>query len=296
MNLSSAILSTLAYHDIFDYPLESSEIFDLLIKKKSGKESIARGLERLRVAGKVSGNNERFFLKGRRKIVRVRKLRIKYSLKKLKRAVFFAKLLKIIPTVKLVAISGALAMRNSSKGDDIDLVIITSKGLLWTTRFLANLLLLPFKRDSAGQKISDRACLNMFLDESDLSIKERNIYTAHEICQMKLLWDRNGTYRKFIRANSWIRKYLPNWEPSVERLMTNDKRKKRHEALDFRRFALVIEPLEALAKWGQLWYMRNKLTTERISSTQLFFHPKDTQAWVIAEYRKRLKKLNIANP
>ena len=90
MNVSSAILSTLAYHDIFDYPLDLSEIFDLLVKKKSGKESIARGLGRLRIAGKVSGNNECFFLKGRRKIVRVRKLRIKYSQAKLKQAVFFS--------------------------------------------------------------------------------------------------------------------------------------------------------------------------------------------------------------
>src|SRR3990167_9855658 len=296
MNVVSSILSTLAYHDIFDYPLDLSEIFDLLVKKKSGKESVKSELENLREIGKVGESYRYYFLKSRQKIVRMRKLRTKYSEAKLKRAAFFAKLLRIIPTVKLVAISGALAMRNSSKGDDIDLVIITSKGFLWTTRFLANMMLLPFKRDPAGQKIADRACLNMFRDESDLSIKERNIYTAHEICQMKLLWDRNGTYRKFIRANSWIRKYLPNWEPSVERLMTNDKRKKRHEALDFRRFALVIEPLEALAKWGQLWYMRNKLTTERISSTQLFFHPEDTQSWVIAEYQKGLKKLNIADP
>src|SRR3990167_1433780 len=278
MSLSSSILSTLAYHDVFDYPLDSSEVADLLVKKRSGKESVKSELEKLREIRKVGESYRYYFLKSRQKIVRMRKLRTKYSQKKLKRAAFFAGLLKIIPSVKLVAVSGALSMRNSRKDDDIDLVIITSKGLLWTTRFLANMLLLPFKRDPAGQKISDRACLNMFLDESALLISDRNIYSAHEICQMKLIWDRDGTYRKFIRANSWIRKYLPNWEPSVERLMTNDKRKKRHEALDFRRFALVIEPLEALAKWGQLWYMRNKLTTERISSTQLFFHPEDTQS------------------
>src|SRR3989344_5004414 len=270
MNLSSAILSVLAYHDIFDYPLESFEICDLLIKKKAGKILIERELERLRVMGKVSESDRYFFLKNRNKIARIRKLRIKHSQAKLKRAAFFAGLLKVIPSVKLVAVSGALSMRNSRRSDDIDLVIVTSKGLLWTTRFLANVFLLPFKRDTAGQQISDRACLNMFLDKSDLSIKDHNMYTAHEICQMKLLWDRDNTYSKFIRANSWIKKYLPNCEADVKRLTTNDKRKKSPKALDFRRFALVIEPLEALAKWGQLWYMRNKLTTERISNTHIF--------------------------
>jgi|SRR3989344_7600129 len=290
MNLSSAILLALAYHDIFEYPLDSSEIYDLLVKKKVRKESIARELERLRAIGKIGGSDRYFFLKNRKKITRIRKLRAKYSQAKLRKAAFFAGLLRIIPSVKLVAISGALAMKNSRKDDDIDLVIVTQKNKLWTARFLANLLLLPFKRDPAGQKISDRACLNMFLDESDLSIKDHNMYTAHEICQMKLIWDRDNTYSKFLRANSWIREYLPNWESSVERQTTNDKRKKRHEALDFGRFALVIENF---LKNFQLWYMKNKLTTERISATQLFFHPKNTQEKVLAEYKKRLNKLGI---
>ena len=224
MNLSSAILLALAYHDIFEYPLDSSEIYDLLVKKKVRKESIARELERLRAIGKIGGSDRYFFLKNRKKITRIRKLRAKYSQAKLRKAAFFAGLLRIIPSVKLVAISGALAMKNSRKDDDIDLVIVTQKNKLWTARFLANLLLLPFKRDPAGQKISDRACLNMFLDESDLSIKDHNMYTAHEICQMKLIWDRDNTYSKFLRANSWIREYLPNWESSVERQTTNVKK------------------------------------------------------------------------
>ena len=290
MNLPSAILLTLAYHDIFDYPLDSSEICDLLVKKKASRESIVKELERLRAIGKIGESGRYFFLKNRKKIARIRKMRAMYSQAKLKRAAFFAGLLKIIPSVKLVAVSGALSMKNSRKDDDIDLVIVTSKSLLWTTRFLANLLLLPFKRDPSGQKISDRACLNMFLDESDLVIKDHNIYTAHEICQMKLLWDRDNTYRRFIKANSWIREYLPNWEADVERLTANVKRKKSPKALDLRRFALVIENF---LKNFQLWYMKNKLTTERILSTQLFFHPKDTREKVLAEYKKKINKLRI---
>ncbi|KKR64834.1 MAG: hypothetical protein UU07_C0051G0004, partial [Parcubacteria group bacterium GW2011_GWF1_40_5] len=206
---------------------------------------------------------------------------------------FFAGLLKIIPCVKLVAVSGALSMRNSRKNDDIDLVIMTSKGLLWTTRFLANLLLLPFKRDLAGQKISDRACLNMFLDESALSIKERNIYTAHEICQMKLLWDREGTYRKFLRANSWVQEYLPNWKP----IAVNSKSKivNRKTAGINLPFTINYSLVENLLKGFQFWYMKNKVTTEKITKTQLFFHPKNTQDWVLGEYDSRLKKLGIAS-
>ena len=55
----------------------------------------------------------------------------------------------------------------------------------------------------------------------------------------------------------------------------------------------LVEPLEALAKWGQLWYMRPKITTEKIGEHQLFFHPQNTQELVLAEYQKRLRKLKI---
>ena len=290
MNLSSAILSTLAYHDIFDYPLDFSDVYNLLIQKKASVALVKRELIRLREQKRVGEVSGYYFLKNRKKIARIRKLRAQYSQTKLKRAAFFAGLLRIIPSVKLVAVSGALAMRNSSKGDDIDLVVITSKGLLWTTRLLANVLLLPFKRDPAGQKISDRACLNMFLDESDLSINDHNMYTAHEICQMLPLWDRQDTYRRFIKANEWVKKYLPNWQQSSQ--FTIHSSQKRGLSTVKGQLSIV----ESLLRQFQLWYMKNKLTTEKISSTQLFFHPKDTQAWVIAEYQKRLKKLNIANP
>src|SRR3989344_409226 len=292
MNLSSAILLALAYHDIFEYPLDSSEIYDLLVKKKVRKESIARELERLRAIGKIGGSDRYFFLKNRKKITRIRKLRAKYSQAKLRKAAFFAGLLRIIPSVKLVAISGALAMKNSRKDDDIDLVIVTQKNKLWTARFLANLLLLPFKRDPAGQKISDRACLNMFLDESDLSIKDHNMYTAHEICQMKLIWDRDNTYSKFLRAKAWIRGYLPNWHESR---VENQSRKSKSRSF-FSLYTVHFDLIERLLRNFQLWYMNKKLTTERISSTQLFFHPKDTRDWVIGEYGRRLRKLGIANP
>src|SRR3990167_1468705 len=290
MNLPSAILSTLAYHDIFDYPLDSSEICGLLVKKKASRESIVKELERLRAIGKIGESGRYFFLKNRKKIARIRKMRAKYSQVKLKRAAFFAGLLKVIPSVKLIAVSGALSMKNSRNDDDIDLVIVTSKSLLWTTRFLANLFLLPFKRDPSGQKISDRACLNMFLDESDLSIKDRNIYTAHEICQMKMLWDRDNTYRRFIKANSWIREYLPNWKQ--EKITSPKSQVPSHKSFQFitNNLALITE---RVLRSFQLSYMKSKITTERISSTQLFFHPKDTQKIVLDRYERAIKKIKL---
>ena len=286
MTLLYSTLATLAYHDIFDYPLTLSEVRHLLVGKKATQAPVGQELARLVKAKKIGAKDGYFYLKGRAKTVNLRKQRSRWSKAKLKRASFFAQILKVIPTIKLVAISGALAMKNCHKDDDIDLVLITSAGSLWTTRFFANILLLPFKRDPRGQKIANRACLNVFIDESDLKIRPQNLYFAHEICQMKPLWDRDGTYSRFIQANSWVKKYLPNWQPQA---VVNGKSKKIYSLFTIN--YSLLKPLEALAKWGQLAYMKSKITTEKIGKHQLFFHPADTGKWVMREYQKRLEEL-----
>jgi len=290
MTLEESILATLAYHDIFNYPLTQEEIRKYLIEKKATFASVKNGIDQLIRARKVGSLSEYLFLKGRKKTVILRKKRQKYSNAKFKKALFFSKILKAVPTLKMVAVSGALAMENSHKKDDIDLVLISAKNTLWTTRFIVNLLLWPFRRDPSGKKIANRACLNLFIDESNLKIQPSNLYHAHEICQMKPLWDRDRTYQKFISANSWVKNFLPNWQADVERLTTNDKRKIGAKALVFQRLALVVENL---LKNFQLWYMRSKITTERIGDTQLFFHPANTMEAVLETYRKNLRRLKL---
>ena len=70
------------------------------------------------------------------------------------------------------------ALNNAKKNSDIDLLIITSKNTLWTTRIISFALLkfAGFKLRRAGDKNEkDKLCLNMWLDESDLVLKKRNI-------------------------------------------------------------------------------------------------------------------------
>lgn len=290
MSLQNAVLATLIYHDIFNFPLTLGEIYSLQIGGKSTFKKTESALDDLRGKGLVKEKHGFYYLKGREKIANLRLQRKKISNSKLKRALFFTRLLKFVPTLRLVGISGALAMENSHKDDDIDLVLICARGTLWTTRFLANILLLSFKRDPQGQKIADRACLNLFLDESALKIKDQNLYIAHEICQMKPLWDRDQTYQKFIKANLWVKKFLPNWRPQVvnsKLKMVNGKSKKIYSL-----FTIHYSLLESLLRAFQLWYMHSKITTEKIGDKQLFFHPGNTGEWVMGKYQIRLKRLS----
>ena len=215
VELKKAVLSTLAYADIFDYPLKKEEIWRFLLSDiRYQILDVSKGLKEL---PEVSQKNNFYFLKEREHLVLLRKKRERWSKEKLKIAQKVANWLKIIPTIKMVAVTGALAMENSNENDDIDLLIITSKSRLWLTRFLTVILLelVANRRHPADKEVKDKICLNMFLDEGHLEVpkKEQDLFSAHEVCQLKVLWDKNGIYQKFLKANLWSKKFLPNWKP-----------------------------------------------------------------------------------
>ena len=224
VELKKAILSTLAYADIFDYPLRENEIYRFLISNfqfpiaKQQAPLISNFQKKLSaLSGVISKKNGFYCLRGREKIISIRKKREGWSKEKLKIAKRVAGWLKLIPSIKMVAVTGALAMMNSDKKDDIDLLIITSKNRLWLTRFLTVILveLIAKRRHPADKEVKDKICLNMFLDEGHLKVpeKEQDLFSAHEVCQLKVLWDKNGIYQKFLKENQWVKQFLANWKP-----------------------------------------------------------------------------------
>ena len=52
-----------------------------------------------------------------------------------------------------------------------------------------------------------------FVDLDNLAVleKEQDLYSAHEVAQIKLLWDKDNTYDQFVSQNLWVKKYLANW-------------------------------------------------------------------------------------
>jgi predicted nucleotidyltransferase len=179
--------------------------------------------------------------------------------------------LKHIPTIRFVGITGSLAMNNAGKGSDIDLMLITSPNMLWTTRIITffYLKLLGFKLRRAGEReVSDALCLNIWLDTTSLAIpnKKRNIYTAHEIAQIEPLVNKNSTHEALIVDNSWIKDYWPN---SLE----FKKIKKSKKPTTYPQIKLW--PIEELAYRLQLHHMRGKRTREQVGKHKAFFHPKD---------------------
>jgi hypothetical protein len=246
------------YHDIFDYPLTFAD----LIKWNSGKD-----LPKIQKRVEIISKNGYFTLSGKEGLIYKRALRERISAKKLEIARKASKILSFIPSVKFVGVTGSLAMSNSSEESDIDLLIITKNGRLWTSRLFAYLFIAfsgiqtrrPFDRNQ-----KDKLCLNMWLDESDLVWRSpRNVYTAHEIGQILPLINKDGIYEEFLEKNKWILKYWPN---SVK--IQSSKVKSKNQT-----FRPGIT--ETLAFWLQRKHMKSKMTREVITKTRAIFHPND---------------------
>jgi predicted nucleotidyltransferase len=307
-NIQKAILGTLVYADIFDYPLTSKELYQFLISDEvvncsSFKQALTRiitnekRLPRTEWYWGIDTNGKYFFLKGQRQIVNIRKKRERWSRQKLKIARRVARWLKLIPTIKMVGVTGALAMNNSDLNDDIDLLIVTGKNRLWLTRLFTVLLveLIARRRHPGDKEVTNKICLNMFLDENHLLIppKEQDLFSAHEVCQMKVLWEKEEIYQRFLKENQWVKRFLPNWR--VEMRNAKWERQKSHFSLRCltSHFSPLTSKVEHLAYQLQLRYMQSRKTTEITDPHRIRFHPQDCREWIMGEYQKRLKNLKI---
>lgn len=288
-----AVIKTLAYADVFDYPLTLDQVHRFLIAFSAlNKQSVYRLLQQLYQT--IKRNNRYYYFAHRTTIIEKRLQREKESKKKLITAIKMASFLRLIPTVQLIAVSGALAMKNVDAKDDIDFFIITKAQRLWITRMLALLLLQVFgKRRRHGQReFSDTICVNMLLSERALRFSKnyQNLYTAHEIIQIQPLFDRGNTYVKFINANRWVKKYLPN--ALVRRKTTRIHTQNYAQTIFSTALQIVMRfsALEIFAKQIQIWYMKRHRTTETITDVLLAFHPVNYHKKIMHEYKKRVKQ------
>lgn len=197
--LEHAILETLAYSDIFDYPLTLDELHKFLTVSAEKRE-IAESVSRM---DGVSVKDGYFFLTDHPEIVEVRRQREAGSRDAFARAMFYGRIIGKLPFVRMVALTGSLAMLNLSKNKDMDYMLVTKSGRVWTARAFA-LLFGRFVR-----LFGDVICPNVIVSETALEWGTRNLYTAREFAQMIPI---SGVevYRRLRVVNSWVFDILPN--------------------------------------------------------------------------------------
>ncbi|HEX5809802.1 MAG TPA: hypothetical protein VFY25_14135 [Anaerolineales bacterium] len=198
--LLHSIFHTLAYADVFDYPLTAEEVYRYLTSARASPQDVLRALGDEECFARVG---DYFTLRGREHIVETRKRRAGTSARLWTHALRYGRMIALLPFVRMVAVTGSLAMNNADEGKDIDFMIVTEPGHLWTARALS-LLIARYARLTGVH-----LCPNYLITTNALQLQDRSVYVAHELAQMIPLsgMDVYGVIR---RLNRWVDDYLPN--------------------------------------------------------------------------------------
>lgn len=199
-NLSRAALHTVAYADIFDYPLTALEIHRYLTGVRAPVEAVNRALEEDRLFVRIG---DYFTLPGREGIVSIRIQREARSRKLMRRAIQYGRILGALPYIRMVALTGSLAVLNVSNVVDFDYMLVTARGRLWTARVFA----LAFNRLTRLQGYT--LCPNLIISENALEWPQHDLYSARELCQMVLITGEE-VYSRLMQVNQWVESFLPN--------------------------------------------------------------------------------------
>ncbi len=203
--LQADVLKTLLYFDIFNHPLTAEEIYSFLPRNSTSPERIAGSCNSNPFKEIVRNNAGYFSLRNNEESsVEERHAKEVRAKRMWAMAVVMGNVLKRIPFVRGVAISGELSKGVASENGDIDFLVITAPGRLWISRTLAILFKKVFLLNRKKY-----FCVNHFVTEDRMAHEERNIYAALEIATLKPV-SNFDLFRRYRASNSWITDFLPN--------------------------------------------------------------------------------------
>jgi len=207
--MQRAILLTILYSDLFEYPLTEDELHRYLVAPYPGKEAFAGALAGL-IDRHLTNADGFLTLTGREHTVDVRRQRQEISDQRWRLAARYAHWLTYVPFVRMVAVCGSQAAGNARPDADVDFFLVTERGRLWTVQVCSMLL------RRIASLLSVRVCPNYLLTLDSLEVGPDNLYHAREVAQAVPLWG-DATYRRFMAANRWIEDFLPNLSHADDR-------------------------------------------------------------------------------
>lgn len=323
--LQNNILSTLAFFQIFNHPLTEFEIWKFLLKEKKAENNgclmseIAKNIENLKLKNIIQEKNGFYSLNESAKMVNERIKKARLSEDKYKKALRVIKILRCIPSIKMIGICNSLSFNAADEKSDIDLFIITARKKIWSSRLLTAGILKLLNLRPAPDNSSDKICASFFISEDKLNLEDINffakshkqkqenserkenkemidIYLIYWIAALVPIYDKGGIYEKFINENLWIKEYLPNFYHGATAQERVIRKNKNFPRFIFFLFLCIIP--ESSAKKIQMAIMPKELkriagknTNVIINDSMLKFHNKDRRF----EYYNKwigIKKIN----
>lgn len=232
--LEQSVLATLAYFDIFDYPLTANEISRYLWQYPNtiSPDGLSKALNESVVRHALETLHGYFFLPGRGALIAIRERAVREVERKLAIAARACRKLRYLPFLQAVFVCNTVAAGRPDADSDIDVFVVIRRGRLWLTRLLATLLLSLCGLRRHGKKITNRICLSFYITDTALnlspialsppperpessgragiSISSPDIYLVYWLAQLVPIYDPNDTLKKIHEANRWAVPYAPH--------------------------------------------------------------------------------------
>ena len=215
--LEKAVIKTIAYYEALgQYPLTIIEICHYL--QKEGLDQCRPTLNQVLRLLKVSlilkqyldTTNGFFFLKNEFNFYQQRISRQKIAIAKWRKIRRIATYLAFTPYLRGLAVSGSLSLNNAKPQSDLDFLIFTKEGRIWTCRTFLGILLQLIGQRRHDQSVEGKVCLNQFIAQGHFEMEFQNISNpyltisnAHLYSRLVPLTDYEN-YRLFLKNNRWI--------------------------------------------------------------------------------------------
>jgi len=292
--LRQSIIRTLAYYDIFSYPLTAEEVYHNLGNNHTSVDEITRELEYM-TSNKLIFQKENFFqLKDDDNYVQRRIKGNQLADKRLKTARKISGFISRFPFIRGILLSGSISKGFMEEDSDIDYFVITYPNRVWFSRLMLMLFKKLFLLNS-----KKNFCINYFVDCENLEIEEKNIFTATEIVTLLPTFGRN-IYDEFYKKNFWVKQFYPNF-PKRETLKIPDRQngivKAFLEKLLGRKLGDKLDDfsMSLLNKFYKTKYKKFDQEDFKLafksSKKESKHHPKFFQKRVLVEFETKIKLL-----
>jgi hypothetical protein len=197
-----AVVRTVTYAALFQAPLTRERLHRTLMDVRLDPRALDDALADPWVRARVETSGELVFPRGRGEWIEARRARREETERLLGRHRRALALVARCPFVRLVGLSGGCAHENATDGD-VDVFLVTRRGRAWAV-YLALIVA------SRLLRVRRTLCINYVVDESELALAERDVFTASELVGLRPLAGQE-TYHRLVAVNDWVAGWFPNF-------------------------------------------------------------------------------------
>jgi hypothetical protein len=288
-----AVLRSVVYASLFDYPLEPAQLESSLIGVGGPAAAIERWWrESDLLQATIEYRDGFYFPAGRSDLVRTRSRREALSRELLERDRRILSLVANMPFVRMVALSGSLAHLNAEGSADLDLFVITAPHRVWSVTVATLVLskLLGWRR---------RLCMNYVVSEQALTIEPPDLFSANQIIHLRPI-SGHAVFERFVASNAFVRTIYPNFElPEVARPASPQARKPLVERI----LSLGTAQLaESVSRRLYGWHLRRRAASwtssdqVKLEPECLKLHTTSHRASTLRRFEEAMEKATASAP